>query len=281
MTQTCIIYHAHCPDGFGAAWAAWLVFKDTASYHPTVHGESPPDVKGKDVFIIDFSFNRTITEQIAASAKSLVVLDHHKSAVEEIGDLPYVTLDMKRSGAGMSWDYFHRGPRSPLINHIEDRDLWKWTVPFSREVLAILDMKQYDFEEFSKFDAELSNPEALNSIIGEGASILKFKDAKVEQLCKNAYLVDLSAILGLEDPTMQIPCVNTPIFFSEVGNYLARNNIVAMTWYKAPDGKCRYSLRSKGKYDCTLLAKRWGGGGHVDAAGFAIDEPLPAMPRKS
>ena len=36
MNQVCI-YHAGCPDGFGAAWAVWKVWGDEARYIPRGH----------------------------------------------------------------------------------------------------------------------------------------------------------------------------------------------------------------------------------------------------
>ena len=37
-----VLYHAGCPDGFGAALAAWKRRGDAAKYMPVVHGKDPP-----------------------------------------------------------------------------------------------------------------------------------------------------------------------------------------------------------------------------------------------
>ena len=50
----CVIYHADCSDGFGAAWAAWKRLGNRAEYHACKHGQPPPDVKGKTVAIQGF-----------------------------------------------------------------------------------------------------------------------------------------------------------------------------------------------------------------------------------
>ena len=39
-------------------------------------------------------------------------------------------------------------------------------------------------------------------------------------------------------------------------------------WYVDSAGKVRVSLRSEGDYDVSGIAKRYGGGGHKNAAGF-------------
>ena len=43
--------------------------------------EQDPDVKDKNVVILDFSFDNKTTKNLIKEAKSLIVIDHHKSAV--------------------------------------------------------------------------------------------------------------------------------------------------------------------------------------------------------
>ena len=38
----CVIYHADCTDGFGAAYSAWKCLGNRAEYHACKHG-TPPD----------------------------------------------------------------------------------------------------------------------------------------------------------------------------------------------------------------------------------------------
>ena len=83
-----VLYHANCSDGFGAAWAAWKLLGSKAKYIACKHGSPPPDVTGKNVAICDFSFNNATTKKMIQDANSLVILDHHKSAVVELHDIP-------------------------------------------------------------------------------------------------------------------------------------------------------------------------------------------------
>jgi hypothetical protein len=116
MQKPLVIYHGKCPDGMTAAWAVRKALGE-GDYVPANHGDAPPDVAGRDVVIVDFSYRRAIMEAMFAEAKSLLVLDHHKSAEAELADLPFATFDMGRSGAGMAWDWFHPGqPRPALVN---------------------------------------------------------------------------------------------------------------------------------------------------------------------
>ena len=149
----CVIYHADCTDGFGAAYAAWKCLGNRAEYYACKHGTPPPDVKGKIVAILDFSFNNATTKQMIKDAAGLIVIDHHKSAMVELHDISNTHFDMTKSGAMLAWEFFHPGKDHPkFIGYIQDRDLWKWELPYSKEFAAAFDMVPFEFEEFEKFE---------------------------------------------------------------------------------------------------------------------------------
>ena len=83
-----VIYHADCTDGFGAAFAAWLKLGDEAEYLPMRYGQAklhealPFNPLNREIYILDFSFERQIMEFIFKDAKRVVWLDHHKTAFE-------------------------------------------------------------------------------------------------------------------------------------------------------------------------------------------------------
>ena len=79
---TTILYHADCPDGFGAAYAAWRRFGDTAAYRPMHHGQpwEMAEIAGHTVYILDFSFPPEVLEAMAARASTVIQIDHHASA---------------------------------------------------------------------------------------------------------------------------------------------------------------------------------------------------------
>lgn len=137
MKALCI-YHRGCADGFGAAWAVWKALGDGVEFHPGVYGAPPPDVTGRDVILVDFSYKRPVMEAMCQSAASITLLDHHKTAAEELdglGDGPniaipvFVGIDMERSGAVLAWEHFHPGKAiPPLLQYVQDRDLWRFSL---------------------------------------------------------------------------------------------------------------------------------------------------------
>ena len=148
-----VIYHAECSDGFGAAYSAWKCLGKKAEYHAAKHGSSPPDVAGKTVAILDFSYNNITIKNMIEEADGLIVIDHHKSAMIELHDISNTHFDMTKSGAMLAWEFFHPGKECPkFIQYIQDRDLWTWELEYSKEFSAAFDMVPFEFEEFEKFE---------------------------------------------------------------------------------------------------------------------------------
>ena len=67
----------------------------------------------------------------------------------------------------------------------------------------------------------------------------------------------------------------------EIPRSVARNEI-ALFFYQIPDRtkEARCSIRTRGEWDATALAGKFGGGGHRKAAGCTIKAPLPQAKRQ-
>ena len=258
----CVIYHADCTDGFGAAYSAWKQLGNRAEYHACKHGGLPPDVKNKSVVILDFSFDNETTKKMIVDAADLIVIDHHKSAMVELHDITNTHFDMGKSGAMLSWDFFHPGKEPPkFIEYIQDRDLWKWELPYSKEFSAAFDMVPFEFEEFEKFEDD----SVFDDAVKRGSYILAYSKTVVKKVCDKASARKLDG--------MDVMVVNSSHWMSEIGARLAPDCDFAMIWYyDHQDQKIKVSLRSfHDKIDVSEIAKKYGsGGGHRKAAGFQL-----------
>jgi nanoRNase/pAp phosphatase (c-di-AMP/oligoRNAs hydrolase) len=68
-----------------------------------------------------------------------------------------------------------------------------------------------------------------------------------------------------------VPMVNATVLQSEIGERLGKENPFSVTYFC--DGPVKqFSLRSNGKVDVSAIAKSFGGGGHVSAAGYRVVE---------
>jgi hypothetical protein len=254
---TVVVYHGNCPDGFGGAWSAWRKLGDAATYCAVSHGDPPPELPpNADVFIVDFAYPREQTLALHDRVASLTILDHHKSAQETLGDLDYATFDMNRSGAMLAWNFWHPNEEPPaLIRYVQDRDLWRFELPNSREVTAALSSYPMEFEVWSSLD--------VADLAREGAAILRFRNQTVETMVGFARMGEVGGY--------QVPIVNATAHWSDVGEaMLARfpDAPFVGAWFEDSEGVRRWSLRSRPDFDVSEVATRLGGGGHRQASGF-------------
>lgn len=259
------IYHAHCADGFSAALAVWLKYGDDWEYIEAQYGNEPPDVTGRDVLIVDFSYPREKLEKMYEQANSLIVIDHHKTAEKQLAGLHYCIFDMQKSGAVLTWEHLFPGEKIPLLfQYVQDRDLWQWKMANSKEVSAALRLEKPKFLSWK----ELLDNTKLFDLIKTGEVVLQYQHG-----CIKAVTGGDVGTIELDGYT--VPCTNCTHLISEIVGALAENAPFAVGYFDTKDRRV-FSLRSRnGGVDVAEIAKKYGGGGHAQAAGFWI--PLPKL----
>jgi len=261
MKRIVVLYHYDCPDGFGAAWAAWRKFGASADYFAVKHQEPPPSgLKNKEIYMIDFTyFGRDLQKLIKENF--VTTLDHHIGAKKEILTAPRHLYALNHSGAVLAWKFFHPSQSVPwLLRFIEDRDLWKFKLPKSNAILTVVDLSKYDFHKWNKLADDLENPTKRKQYAIQGTAMLKYENAKIEKIIEKA---DRALFQG-----RQALVVNSPILKSAVGNALLKRGVSLAIVWRREGNKIYVSLRSTDKIDVSKLAQRYGGGGHKRAAGF-------------
>ena len=84
-------------------------------------------VTGCDVYLVDFSYPRAVIADMVKKANSVTLIDHHKTALEDLFELDGLIqfTDINRSGAMLAWNYLFPDEEPPLlIKYVQDRDLW-------------------------------------------------------------------------------------------------------------------------------------------------------------
>lgn len=280
-----VLYHGNCFDGMASAWAAWKKLGDDAEYRAVNYGGSIPafakdndELKTVNLYIVDFSFNRELLLNFKSNVNELVVLDHHKTAQKDLEGLDFCIFDTEKSGARLTWEYFHAQQNFSVLSHqeeydhnipkliqyVEDRDLWRFKLPYSHEINAYIQSFPMDVGSYEHISENLEM--GFEQCIAEGSAIERYKNTMVETQAKAAKYL----IIG----GYSIPVVNSSILFSEVGNYLCQHDKMApfaAYYVDRADGKRQWGLRSIGDFDVSRVAKKYGGGGHKNAAGFITD----------
>jgi oligoribonuclease NrnB/cAMP/cGMP phosphodiesterase (DHH superfamily) len=275
MKKDLVIYHDNCVDGFTSAWAAWLDLKERADYKACKYGDviKVEQHEYDTLYIVDFSFPRDILLEYSQMFRNVVVLDHHKTAQEALEnwstkpDNLTIRFDMALSGAGMTWNWFHTLTPEPwLISYVQDRDLWKFNLPRSKEISAYIAQFPKTFEDYSQLAKDIQ--ESFERTAESGFSLLH----QFAQLCESIASNSRPITIYAGDKPYDGLCVNCPgNFASDVGNILAfESGTFGCTYCFDKTGDVIVSLRSIGDYDVSAIAKHYGGGGHKNAAGFKI-----------
>lgn len=294
--DTCL-YHKDCVDGFTSAWIFYRYsldrYKDI-KFIPMTHGmnheDIKPDIIGKNVLIVDFSFKRNVLLELQPLAKSMLVVDHHKTALEDLEGLPFAIFDMSKCGASLLWSLLYTTKPDWLIDYVEDRDLWLWKLPDSKAINSVIQTTPQEFDEWDKlFDL------SFDSMCEDGHSINSAFNYLAKTTAKDAKLVELSVPIKTEvnPPPLSSQESTTLFSFTNVKMRVVScgvANLISETLHEVleafddvdvacsytifPDGGQLYSLRSRRSFDCSWIAKAFGGGGHAQACGFKRKDVL-------
>jgi oligoribonuclease NrnB/cAMP/cGMP phosphodiesterase (DHH superfamily) len=182
-----------------------------------------------------------------------------------LADLPFCTFDMNESGASLTWRHFHGAPltgadMNPLVRYVKDRDLWRWELPYSREVNAWLRSFEFDLGTWDELVFMLET--GMASVIGAGAAIRRCEEQTIKRQSRHFRLVRFGDLL--------VRATNATEQLSDTAGELAKETGAGAVWFARTDGRIQWSIRSDGRVDVSAVAKSYGGGGHKAAAGFDV-----------
>lgn len=296
-----IFAHSSCTDG--------LVAASIMKYSLQINYQSEPEVifvsYGKEkeaisktninsetiVYCVDFAFNRETTLELCKKANKVYVLDHHKTACENLEDLKshynfYFTYDVNKSGASIVRDfckqhlnlYSHiklnqKEVLNKVVAMVEDRDLWLFRLPMTREFSEYIFayVKPNDIDRMTeilfkcKFDQ-------INTICKLGSTIMYYKDQLIEKKLKSYNPI----YINFGSTRMLIINETQPDLVSSLGNALCKQYNIPVCLYNISgsyDGVINVALsfRSMDHLEpVDSVARLFSGGGHANASGCSV-----------
>lgn len=272
-TKKIIVFYHDDLDGFTGAWAAWKKLKDMAEYIMLKYDEDANDwiiqLKDKEIYFIDCSLESEAISELASKNK-VILIDHHFSSKEKANLLPGSVFDDKHSAAFLSWKYFQDGKRAPLIVlYVEDYDIWKFKLPNSKELTTVLNLYSFNFKVWDKLAKIFQDKNKRKELVKKGQAIVDYQKYLIGDLAGKGEEVVFEGYDAV--------AVNSPILSSEIGNHIyTKTGKIGIIWsYKGKrKQKIGVSLRGGGEINLADVAKKYGGGGHEAAAGFAIKGDL-------
>lgn len=290
LPRIACLYHGNCHDGLMSAaivrGALGNIYQ--IDYVPVQYGEEPPIImNGAIVLIVDFSYplSTLLAYRREYGARSVLIFDHHESAEEQLGGLRPMpvncrldeihglraTFDMTRSGAQIVWDHFFPEftMRPRMVEHVADRDLWKFKDPDTRNFTAFLSSHPQEVRVWENLLHSHNSLDSLQSAYKEGSSILR-----QHQMALRTVVPDLVRNIRIGGQT--VPVINVPkMFTSDAIEMMLQapecSADFALAYVDGPEGR-RFSIRARegSGFDVSAIAKQFGGGGHKASAGFSM-----------
>lgn len=291
-----IIYHRNCMDGISAAAITQKAIPDSITISAQYNEGIPDEMyenrnENKDIkphignlYIVDFSFDVETLNKLSMYFNKVYVIDHHKTAIEALTKTKDLTLSVKlyldenHSGAMLAWIFFNldkkRHPEHSLriIKYIQDRDLWRWELPSSKEINTAIRNRIRNSTNSVKEMSELifsDTPIDFHDLISEGTNIENYKEGLISRIIYNSTTIKIGGHI--------VPVIGMPgELASETGNMLLNKHpnapFAATFFISLNTNKVIFSLRSENhREDVSKIAKQYGGGGHRNASGFTID----------
>lgn len=299
--MTLIIYHSPCPDGMAAAWVFATYYRKTddeekLELHGADHGHAPPldKAKGQKVILVDYCYNYEAMTALTNVAHSVTVLDHHASTEPLVDRLPGITFILSKefSGCQLAWRYCLQpaSPKAPWwIDHVADRDLFRWAIPTSKATTRALDAL-YAFDNIRRLNL-VTGLHDQAELEWMGRVLLSGDRIRYDSLAQAAQARTLVCPDGQRFKAAYVFCDAKDA--SEVGDLLCKQmdadgkavyQLAVLPRYDPLSDCFRVSLRSIGDLNLVPIASQFRqGGGHARAAGFVCPtrEALEALLEKS
>lgn len=289
-----VLYHGSCLDGYGSAFVVWYYYKkkfgldnaNALTYLPCYYlkegqqltNDSLEKMSGKNILMCDFSYKYDELVKIINVAKSFMILDHHKSAEENLKNIPphLKIFSMKKSGVGITWDFmFPEKPLPKFLAHIQDYDIWTYQIPGTREFVTFFNEQKLDFNLWEEYLDETK----IETAIQTGKNWLEYQNIIVSNIVKRTSYI----IQEINNQYCIVLYCNSPEFKSYVGNKMFDKVLIgdfSCVWdYNLYQNQTNYSLRSTNdRMDVSAIAQKFGGGGHRNAAGVSFSGIVERLP---
>lgn len=231
--------------------------------------------KDEKVYIVDFSLKPNVMNKLLEITETIIWIDHHKTAIEYE---PLYNKDIHGyrngiekgpSGCELTWRHIFPGQEMPrAVQLVGDRDSWRWE--FGDETKHFnLGLEIQDTSPCS--DVWVTLIEEGNTIRGEGFLYHVINDGKTCLAFRDNFCKDYIKSYGWEIIFEGHKCFACGIYrfgSEKFGDLIDKYDICLSFEYLGSNWIV--GLYSK-TVDVSRIAKKYGGGGHVGAAGFTSD----------
>jgi oligoribonuclease NrnB/cAMP/cGMP phosphodiesterase (DHH superfamily) len=264
-------YHSVDFDGICSAALVKLKYPDCVLYPFNYYDEFPWEmaIEHKNVWMVDISLEPADDMKKLNGLCNVTWIDHHAKVIEKLVDYPIKGLQStEKAACELVWNYTNESQVPLAVHWLSLYDTWKHE--FDEEILNFqaginaLPTKDTDPNNTSFWSKLilLYDNEIIPQILALGKIISEFMAKQNLKNSLNAYEIKFEGYRALVLNSLS----HSSFVFADKFN---KDKHDLMLVYSNVQGKYwRISLYTNGKTDVGAIAVKFGGGGHVGAAGF-------------
>jgi oligoribonuclease NrnB/cAMP/cGMP phosphodiesterase (DHH superfamily) len=233
--------------------------------------------RSKRVIVVDFSFPAQDMQKMAAG-REFIWVDHHKSALIELNDISRDwpgLRELSEAACVLAWRTFFPGRPVPrAITLIGDRDIWRWAEADTGAFTEGLYVRDTRSENDALWVPLLEEePATMKTILDEGQRLREIRLAEIERRVeRRGFEVEFEGHRTL--------AINAPGNgdLGQRGRDLGYEIIYCYEDQMQRDTLTTNVTLFSVHADVSIIARRYGGGGHVHAAGFSFPRTATPFP---
>lgn len=235
---------------------------------------------GETVYMVDFSLEpfELMEELNRLCDHYFIWIDHHKTAIEldnklqkeKCMHIPGIRQEEGKAACELTWEHFSSKPVPKGVSLLSKYDIWDHKDP---NVLPFqYGMRNYNTNPDNQhmwgclFEYEDKAGFMINNFVQEGIPIVVYiiNDDK-RYINAHHFVIEFEGYTCLAVNRLD----TNSYIFSDVWNPKNYDLMLTFGWNK---NKWAISLYSEGNINVGEIAKKYGGGGHHNAAGFSVKE---------
>ena len=283
-----VIYHSADLDGFcSGAIAKMALISNVGIDHKNIemigwdYGHDFPSLGDEETIVVmtDISLPANLMQELQKRGDKFIWIDHHKTAIELSEKEGYGKVPGSRligdSASLLTWQYFFNGEQVPKIVYWVDRyDVWKQGPDWNEVMEAQYGMRHQmnnpkDEKAFEEWIIRFYNDNIMEEVFYDGKTILAYETEQARIKCSKAFDVMFEGLL--------FSAINNPIGGSSILNSYRGPDHQGLMVFSYHGKKQRwvvslYKNELNEGVDLSVIAKKYGGGGHAGACGFELND---------
>jgi uncharacterized protein len=263
--STCCVYHKSDLDGLCSA-AVVKKKLHNIKFIGWDYGMVIPDFKKYSrVILCDLSFPIETMKSLKKE-KGFIWLDHHASAIKDMKELNLKGIQNTNFAAcELTWQYMFPDKETPELVTL----LGKYDTMRDKENISIKNLQFGGRTKLTSYDKVLEyinnwSPEKKKELQVIGSYVLEYLNEDAKVLMESAIEIEIEGYKALVINKERFNPINYGINYHDMGY-----DVFLCFWFR--DNEWKFSIYNEsGKVDVSKIAKVYGGGGHLGAAGFVL-----------